>query len=117
VLSLLGSVGQSALRLVTQGQVHRNGNLRLLREALLDLLSDGHGTIARFQKRLKGFPVLAKKPEQKVVRFDPLAAGLTRFVSGKEDGSASLFDVPFEHGSPAPILAIPRVKRIACRYN
>src|SRR6516162_2539941 len=96
-LGLLGRVGQHALALIAQGQVHGGRYFLPNRGVRLDLLANRFDRSMRPQKPIRERFILAQEPKQQVLRLDVRRTKLTGFVTSEEDDPPGLFRVPFEH--------------------
>ena len=101
-LRFFGAVGQHALALMAQGQIHRRGNLFADGGVAFDLLADGfHGGV-RAQKTVGQRLVLPQQAQQQVLGFDIRAAELAGLVSREENDPSRFLGIPFKHDSDAP---------------
>ena len=107
-LGLFGGVGEDALALVGEGEVHGSRDLFADGGVLLDLFANGFyggvGTEEAIGERL----VLAQEPEQEMFGFDVGRTELTRLVAREKDDAARLLCIAFEHdppfdSSPSPV--------------
>src|SRR5579862_5035827 len=87
-LSFFGPICQDALALVTQGQIHRRGNLFPDGSMSLDLLPDGLHSRMRPQKPVRQRLVFPQETQQQMLGFDVRAAELASFVPRKENHSS-----------------------------
>ncbi len=69
-LRLLGGIGQHALALVAERQIHRGGHLLADRGVPLDLLADGFDRGVRAQEAIGQRLVLAQQAQQQVLGLD-----------------------------------------------
>ena len=96
-LGFFRGVGQHALALVAQGQVHGGRYLLPDRGVGLDLLANGFHRSMRPQEPIGQRLVFAQKTQQQVLRLDVRRTKLAGFVTCEEDDASGLFRVPFEH--------------------
>ncbi len=93
----LGGVGQHSLALIGQWQVDGSGYLLPDGAVVLDLLADSFSGTIGLKVPMGERPVFAEKAEQHVFGLDVGSSELTGFVACKEDYTAGLFCVSFEH--------------------
>ncbi len=96
-LGLLGAVGQNALALVAERQIHRGGNLLANRGVRFNLLANRFDGGVRPQEPVRQRLVFAQQPEQQVLGLDVGAAELAGLVPREEDHPSRLFRVSFKH--------------------
>ena len=96
-LRFFRGVGQYALALVAQGQVHGSRDLLPNRGVPFDLLPDrlhrSMGPKEPIGERL----VFAQQAQQQVLRLDVRRTELAGFIAREEDHAPGLFRVPFKH--------------------
>ena len=98
-LCLFRRVGQHALALLAQGQVHRGRDSLPNRRSRLDLLADRlNRGVGRAQEAVGERFVFTEQAEQLVLRFYGGASKLAGFVAAKENHPTRLLRIPFEHG-------------------
>ncbi len=96
-LGFLRRVGQNALALVAQGQVHGSRNLLPNSRVALDLLTDGFDRSMGPQEPIGERLVFAQQTQQQVLRLDVRRTELAGFIACEENYAPGLFRVPFKH--------------------
>ena len=106
-LGLFRRVGEHALALVAQRQVHRGGDLLADRRMRLDLLADRIDRRVRTQESVGERLVLADQAEEEMLGFNVRTAELAGLVACEEYNPASFLGIAFKHN--------PRKRWPACR--
>ena len=101
-LGFFGAIGQHALALVAQRQIHGGGNLFANRGVAFDLLADGFDRRVRPQKTVGQRLIFAQQTQQQMLGFDIRAAELAGLVAGEKDDPPGLFRITFKHDRDAP---------------
>ncbi len=96
-LGFLRAIGQHALALMAERQVHGSRDLLADGGVPLDLLADRIDLRSRPQEAVCQSLVLAQQAEQQVLGLDVGAAELAGLVSREEDDPSGLFRVSFKH--------------------
>ena len=98
-LGFFGAIGQHALALVAQRQIHRSRNLFADGGVDFDLLANGFDGGVRAQEPVRQRFVLAQQSQQQVLGFDVRTAELAGLIPREEDHSPGLLRIPFKHSS------------------
>ena len=96
-LGFFRAIGQHALALVAQRQIHRSGNLLADGGVAFDLLADGFDGGVRAQEAVRQRLVFAQQAQQQVLGLDVRAAELAGFVAREEDDPPRLLRISFKH--------------------
>src|SRR5580658_7428196 len=101
-LRFLGGIGQHALALIAQGQVHRGRDFFPNRGVTLNLLADGLNRGVRAQESIgQGF-VFAQEPQQQVLGLYIRRPELACFVARKKDDAPGFLRITFKHNALPP---------------
>ena len=106
-LGLFRRVGEHALALVAQRQVHRGGDLLADCRVRLNLLADRIDRRVRSQEPVGERLVLADQAEEEMLGFNVRTAELAGLVACEEYNPASFLGIAFKHN--------PRKRWPACR--
>ena len=89
-LGFFGAIGQHALALMAERQIHGGGNLLANRGVSFDLLANRFHRGVRTQEPVGQRLVFAQQPEQQVFGLDVRAAELAGLVPREEDDPSAL---------------------------
>src|SRR5579883_2741202 len=96
-LGLFRAIGQHALALVAEGQVHGSGNFLADGGVAFNLLPDRFDSGVRAQKTVGQCLVLAQQAQQQVLRFDERTSELAGLVAREKDHPSRLLRVSLKH--------------------
>ena len=96
---LFRAIGQHALALVAQRQIHRSGNLLADGGVPFDLLADGFHRRVRPQEAVGQRLILPQQSQQQMFGLDIRAAELAGLVPREEDYSSRFLRVALKHNS------------------
>ena len=96
-LGFFGAIGQHALALVAERQIHGSGNLLADGGVSFDLLADGFHRGVRAQEPVRERLVFAQQAEEQVFGFDIGTAELAGLVPREEDHPSRLLRVSLKH--------------------
>ena len=96
-LGFLRRIGQHALALVGERQVHRGRNLFPDGGVAFNLLADRLHRGVRAQETIGQRLVFAQQAQQQVLGLDVRRTELAGLVAGEEDDAPGFFRIPFEH--------------------
>src|SRR3984885_1088833 len=101
-LRFLGGIGQHALALIAQGQVHRGRDFFPNRGVTLNLLADGLNRGRRPPESIGQGVVFAQEPKQQVLGLYIRRPELACFVARKKDDAPGFLRVTFKHNALPP---------------
>ena len=96
-LRFFGAIGQHALALVAQRQIHRGRDLLANRGVRFDLLADGLDRRVRAQEAVRQRLVLPQQTQQQVLGLDVGTAELAGLVPREKDHAPGLLGIAFKH--------------------
>src|ERR1700733_1086812 len=101
-LRFLGGIGQHALALIAQGQVHRGRDFFPNRGVTLNLLADGLNRGRRPPESIGQGVVFAQEPKQQVLGLYIRRPELACFVARKKDDAPGFLRITFKHNALPP---------------
>src|ERR1039458_10033097 len=99
---LFGGIGQHALALVAEREVHRSRDLFPDRGMTLDLLPDGLNRGVRAQETVRQGLIFAQEPQQQMLGLYIRRPELACFVARKENDAPGFLRVTFKHNALSP---------------
>ncbi len=101
-LRFFGAIGEHALALMAERQVHGGGHFLSDRGVRFNLFADGLDGRVGAQEAVRQRLILPQQAQQQVLSFNIGASELAGLVSCKKNYSARLFGITFKHSYRRP---------------